>query len=298
VAMNTVDYYNACWDTLKDTTHYQPYTDKCWDVTYAPDHTDFILKHMHDMSMITDGSLGACLSTHGKHKDRPFFGLPKVHKPTDKWRHIIPPLRPIISDCPSATYQAGRLLDTFLQPISVKHPSYVQNTQHLLQLLTTVHLPQQYTLFTSDVESLYTNIPHMQGLQAVKNALFAQLGPEQAKQIQLICRLLHIQMTTNVFTMDEHKYIQTQGIAMGKSWAPSVANIFMAEWERQLATATQHLPQPLLWRRYIDDIFGIYPGDLTDTGLHGHRQPTPPRHQAGHHIQSQSSGFSGPGHLR
>jgi hypothetical protein len=72
-------------------------------------------------------------------------------------------------------------------------------------------------------------------------------------------------MTTNVFTMDEHKYIQTQGIAMGKSCALSVANIFMAEWERQLTTATQHLPQPLLWRRYIDDIFGLYPGDVTQT---------------------------------
>jgi hypothetical protein len=80
VAMNTVDYLNACRDMLKDTTHYQPYTDECWDVTHAPDHTDFILSHMHDMGMITDGNLGACLSTHGKHKDRLFFGLPKVHR--------------------------------------------------------------------------------------------------------------------------------------------------------------------------------------------------------------------------
>jgi hypothetical protein len=139
----------------------------------------------------------------------------------------------------------------------------------------------------------------MQGLQPVKNALFAQLGPEQAKQIQLICRLLHIQMTTNVFTMDEHKYIQTQGIAMGKSWAPSVANIFMADWETQLAKATQHLPQPLLWRRYIDDIFGIYPGDMTQTQAYmAIANQLHPDIKLDTTYSHNQSGFSGPGHLR
>jgi hypothetical protein len=45
---------------------------------------------------------------HSPHGDRPFFGFPKVHKDRSHWAHGIPPLRPIISDCPMPVPHTSR----------------------------------------------------------------------------------------------------------------------------------------------------------------------------------------------
>ena len=41
-----------------------------------------------------------------------------------------------------------------------------------------------------------------------------------------------------------------------KKYAPAFANIFMHYWEQQALLSTNYTP--LFWKRYIDDIFGIW----------------------------------------
>ena len=43
---------------------------------------------------------------------------------------------------------------------------------------------------------------------------------------------------------------------MGKKYAPVFANIFMHYWEQKALSSTNYIP--LFWKRYIDDIFGIW----------------------------------------
>jgi hypothetical protein len=43
---------------------------------------------------------------------------------------------------------------------------------------------------------------------------------------------------------------------MGKRFAPNYANLFMAEWEKQALRKCNKLP--LIYLRYLDDIFGIW----------------------------------------
>ena len=43
---------------------------------------------------------------------------------------------------------------------------------------------------------------------------------------------------------------------MGKRFAPNYANLFMAEWEKQALRKCNRLP--LIYLRYLDDIFGIW----------------------------------------
>ena len=43
---------------------------------------------------------------------------------------------------------------------------------------------------------------------------------------------------------------------MSKKYAPAFANIFMHYWEQQALSSTNYTP--LFWKRYIDDIFGIW----------------------------------------
>ncbi|TWW78627.1 hypothetical protein D4764_11G0007480 [Takifugu flavidus] len=43
---------------------------------------------------------------------------------------------------------------------------------------------------------------------------------------------------------------------MGQRFAPSYANLYMSEWEREALTKCPLLPT--LYLRYLDDIFGIW----------------------------------------
>ena len=46
---------------------------------------------------------------------------------------------------------------------------------------------------------------------------------------------------------------------MGTLLAPNYANIFMTKMENQILHNLEHYKTPLLWKRFIDDIFIIWP---------------------------------------
>ncbi|PIK43103.1 hypothetical protein BSL78_20028 [Apostichopus japonicus] len=66
-------------------------------------------------------------------------------------------------------------------------------------------------------------------------------------------------LTKNNFTFMDKHYLQRHGTAMGTRMAPSYACLFMSSFEeRMLSTAPC---RPLIWWRYIDDIFFIWTSD-------------------------------------
>ena len=64
-------------------------------------------------------------------------------------------------------------------------------------------------------------------------------------------------MAKTCFRFNDRYYEQVSGTSMGTKCAPSYSIIFMDQLERKFL-ARQHL-QPLVWWRYIDDIFLIWP---------------------------------------
>ena len=61
---------------------------------------------------------------------RRFYLLPKIHKDPSKWSKpfLIPPGRPIVSDCNSETYRSAKYIDFYLNPLAKKHKSYIKDT--------------------------------------------------------------------------------------------------------------------------------------------------------------------------
>lgn len=189
-------------------------------------------------------------------RPRRFYMLPKIHKNPEQWTvpFRIPPGRPIVSDCGSETYQTAEYIDYFLNPLSVKHPSYVKDTYHFIAMIKNLQVPHNSLFFTIDIDSLYTNIDTKAGLTAVKNIL--QKYPQQDRLDRQLLALLEINLTRNDFEFNNQFFLQIKGVAMGKKFAPAYANIFMAEWEE---AALGKCPQkPFLYVRYLDDIFGIW----------------------------------------
>ncbi|KAL7384032.1 hypothetical protein ABVT39_023002 [Epinephelus coioides] len=198
----------------------------------------------------------------GPNNPRPryFYLLPKIHKQPQSWTipSEVPPGRPIVSDCNSATYNVAQYIDHFLSPLSTRHPSYIKDTYHFLDLIRPMAVPLKAFLFTIDIDSLYTNIDTNLGLTII-NKIF-QRYPDPKHPNSEILSLLRLCLENNDFLFNDNHYLQTHGTAMGQRFAPSYANLYMSEWERE-ALAKCPL-QPLLFLRFLDDIIGIWTHDL------------------------------------
>ena len=187
-----------------------------------------------------------------------YYQLPKVHKIKYPAERTDVPGRPIISSINSPTAAIARFVDYYLQPITQKLKSYIKDTTDFLNKLENIgSLPENSILVTMDVKSLYTNIPHAEGINAVAKALEQQ--DEQTISTRVIIKFLSLILNLNNFTFNDDNILQIKGCAMGAKCSSSYGNIFMGEFEKN------HI-NPLIdndikcYFRYIDDIFFIWTG--------------------------------------
>lgn len=197
-------------------------------------------------------------------RERRFYTLPKIHKDPKTWTipFEIPKGRPIVSDCGSETYFTAEFLDFYLKPLSNKHPSYVRDTYHFIELIKNLEIPSKFYFFSMDVASLYTNIDIEAGMNAVKRMF--ERYPDPKRPDEELLQLLDINLKRNDFMFDGQFYLQIKGTAMGKRFAPAYANIFMSIWEEEVFLKC--LKKPLYYFRYLDDVWGIWEGSEKEFG--------------------------------
>ena len=166
-------------------------------------------------------------------RPRIFYFLPKIHKPLNKWAALDqPPGRPIVSDCSSESYEVTSYIEHFLKPLATKHKSYIRDTTDFLNKMKREKLSKDSILVAADVVSLYPNIPHEDGLEAVRQAFKTSTQEEKKlRPDEEILKLLEICLYKNDFAFDGEFYLQKQGCSMGRRFSVSYANIFMAWWE-------------------------------------------------------------------
>ena len=63
-------------------------------------------------------------------------------------------------------------------------------------------------------------------------------------------------MFSDIFTFNNEVYIQTHGTSIGPKMAPSYACLGMGSFEMEMKEKISI--QPLVWKRYIDDIWGLW----------------------------------------
>ena len=136
------------------------------------------------------------------------------------------------------------------------HRIYEIYSTHLINILRDLRLPDHAILASLDVTSLYTNIPNLEGIQATGSYLFKYRSPHQNPTNASLCKLFELVLTTNNFLFDNKEYLQVGGTAMGTKLAPSFANLFMGHFEDKFVYS--YPLQPLIWKRFIDDIFFVW----------------------------------------
>ena len=164
-------------------------------------------------------------------------------------------MRPLVSGFNSCTARLSEYFDIFLKYQALKTKSYIRDTKDFLVKLDNLkELPMNSILVTMDI-SLYTNIDHEEG----SNACFEQLERRKHKEVpsSLLKKLIQLVLSSNVFRFNNRLYEQIKGTAMGTPMAVNYANLFFNKFETEmlLEFEKEFGVKPLVWMRYIDDIF-------------------------------------------
>ena len=182
-----------------------------------------------------------------------FYMLPKIHKSIRP-----PPGRPILSANGSPTEKISAFVDHFINQYCPLVKSFVKDTTHFLQILNNLGpIPGDALLVTLDVSSLYTNIDSKAGLNVIKNLLNSErTRPDVAPTNRSLLGLLNLVLHRNNFQFNNINYLQIKGVSMVSKVSPSFAILYMGWFEDTYVYPYQQ--QPLLFARYIDDIFMIW----------------------------------------
>ncbi|XP_059503918.1 uncharacterized protein LOC125456606 [Stegostoma tigrinum] len=210
-------------------------------------HQTIISQTIHNL--ITSGDLPptACNLIVPQPRAARFYLLPKIHKPAC-------PGRPIVSTCFCPTKLISTYLDSIFSPLVQELRTYVCDTTHTLHLLQNFQFPgSQHLIFTMDIQSLYTCIPHADGLKAVR--FFLSRRPNQSASTDTLIHLAKLILTLNNFSFDSSHFLQTNGVAMGICMGPSYACLFVGYVEQSLFR-TYTCPKPHLFLRCIDNCIG------------------------------------------
>ena len=110
-----------------------------------------------------------------------------------------------------------------------------------------------HPLATLDVQALYTNIAHEEGLACTKE----QLDKRKDQQIptDFLIKLMNLILCKNIFEFHEFYWKQNIGAAMGSKPVPHYANIFMSKIDKKIEALAEEDKAAYL-ARTIKEVFG------------------------------------------
>ena len=99
----------------------------------------------------------------------------KNHVDPEQWTGPIPPLRPIVSGSGSNTEGISHYVDEFSKDEVRKLESWLEDTRHVLHLLTEENSlgpqPPNSIPVTLDISGMYSNVPWDEGMTAFQEAM-------------------------------------------------------------------------------------------------------------------------------
>ena len=184
------------------------------------------------------------------------YGNPKIHKSM-----INPPLRPIISQVGTVTYEISKRLNKLICKYIPKNYT-VKSTYEFISLLKDVDKPSN--IASLDVESLFTNVPVHRTVDIIlENVYNHPTIPPPKIPSSILKQLLVICTTRTPFqNINGDLYIQHDGVSMGSCLGPTFADFYMCNLENNVFENHSDIKPPL-YARYVDDIFLVL-NDLKD----------------------------------
>lgn len=178
------------------------------------------------------------------------YGLAKIHKPNA-------PLRPILAAYNTAMYKLAKFVVPLIDHLC--HNSFtLRNSYNFFEDIKSLRLPADSFMVSFDVKSLYTNIPVNEVIQLICDKVFSNEDLFHNFNRSEFNKLLHLTLADTPFYFNNTLYKQVDGLSMGNPAAPSLANVFLCDFEERAFDGCDPDFKPLFYRRYLDDTFVIF----------------------------------------
>ena len=206
----------------------------------------------------------------------------RIQASSSVYLKMAPPLslkgRPIISGPASPIKPLSQLISKLLAPLVPLQESYIKDDWEFIK-----QLPQQLTydaeLFTCDIVSLYTSIPHQLGKEAMDYWIenHGDMIPDRFTRNFVIEAIMFI-LENNNFEFEDTVYHQLEGTGMGIDFAGNYACLCIGYLERVKLFGPNMISNfstedialiKRAFKRYVDDGFMFWPVHLPiDTFIH------------------------------
>ena len=206
--MDMASYIKGGQKQLNNTQFYDP-TDT--DLTGEVTHRDNL--HAHDILQTDQLSQSTCgYLTTDIDGTQQFYMLPKIHKDPPN-----PLGRPIVSGS-EGPYKISQFVDHFTGHLVPLSQSFIRDSTLLINILNEPSVQSGTLLCTLDVTGLYTNLPHNECIQDIKEMLAIHRPLHCLPHSSYIVELLEVVLNNNYFEFNGTHYHQMSGTAVGTNW--------------------------------------------------------------------------------
>ena len=110
-----------------------------------------------------------------------------------------------------------------------------------------------YQFVSFDVKSLFTNVPLEKTIKVIMNRIYTEKKISTTLKQRTLKKLIKDTCSKTAFMLDGIIYEQTDGVSMGASLGPVLANIIMTEMERCVVDELIDSGKIKFYCRYVDD---------------------------------------------
>ena len=181
----------------------------------------------------------------GDYKPGYLYSNVKIHKHDN-------PLRPIISQILTPTYQLAKNINLIITPYIPSRYS-LKSTNDFIDLINAN--PGPGVLASLDVVSLFTNVPIDTTIDIIIKHVYcdSEIPPPKIPQ-EILKNMLKLCTKEAPFRAPNGKlYLQIDGVTMGSPLGPTFSNFYMGDLEEKVFNGI--VQKPAIYARYIDDIF-------------------------------------------
>ncbi|XP_018362906.1 PREDICTED: uncharacterized protein LOC108761070 [Trachymyrmex cornetzi] len=151
------------------------------------------------------------------------YGLPKIHKPGH-------PLRVIVSSIGSPLHNLASYLHSIIKKSLSSVDSGVKNSFTLIKNIEGMRVPDEASLVSLDVVSLFTNIPVDLVLDGISKRWHLIECNTEIPKVEFF-KALTLVLNSSFFTFNDKFYRQIFGVPMGSPLSPISADIVMQDLE-------------------------------------------------------------------
>jgi len=134
----------------------------------------------------------------------------------------------------------------------------LNSTQDFITKLQSFKFKSDNKLVSFDVESLFTNVPLEYTINLICDYIYSDDSINKPNYNKDTFKKLLNLATGGIFMYKDSFYKQIDGITMGSPLGPTFANFFLGHLEKSWLNNDTNCNKPLLYYRYIDDIFCIF----------------------------------------